>query len=357
MTTFLQLHLLTAYPPSNPNRDDQGRPKTAMVGGAPRLRLSSQSIKRAARQSPAFQSALKGHLGERTKRIGEVIARHLEVQGADTDTAKDVASQVADVFGKLDEARNKKEGVLRTAQLVFISPDEKRCAIDLAEKVLAGEEMPKAKDLVRTVLRTADGAADIAMFGRMLADDPDFNREAAVQVGHAITTHAAQVEDDYFTAVDDLKTRTEDSGAEHVGEHAFGSGIYYLYACVNCDLLVENLAGDRALAATSAEALVEALATATPTGKQNSHAHHPRADYVRAEVGSVQPRDLTGAFHDPVRSTPYLEASVNALEEMAQRLDNAYGPACDRHSVMNVPKGNGTLAGIKAFARAAVENG
>lgn len=353
MTTFLQFHLLTAYPPSNPNRDDQGRPKTATVGGAPRLRLSSQSIKRAARQSPAFQTALQGHLGERTKRIGEVIMAHLESQGAEVARAKDVAGQIADVFGKLDDARNKKDGVLRTSQLVFISPDERRLAIELAEKVIAGEPVPKDKDLAKTILRTADGAADIAMFGRMLADDPDFNREAAVQVGHAITTHAAQVKDDFFTAVDDLKTRAEDAGAEHVGEHAFGSGLYYLYACVNCDLLVENLAGDRDLAATSAEALAEALATATPTGKQNSHAHHPRAEYIRAERGSTQPRDLTGAFFEPVHATPWLETSISALEAMAERLDGAYGAAPEAQAVMNLPKGQGTLAEIKAFVRAA----
>ena len=43
MNRFLQLHLLTVYPPANLNRDDTGRPKTALFGGAPRLRVSSQS--------------------------------------------------------------------------------------------------------------------------------------------------------------------------------------------------------------------------------------------------------------------------------------------------------------------------
>lgn len=99
------------------------------------------------------------------------------------------------------------------------------------------------------VLRRADGAVDIAMFGRMLADDPAFNRDAAVQVGHAITTHRVLAEDDWFSAVDDLKTRDEDMGAGHLGEAGFGSGVYYLYACINADLLIENLAGDKDLAA------------------------------------------------------------------------------------------------------------
>jgi len=187
----------------------------------------------------------------------------------------------------------------------------------------------------------------------MLADDPDFNREAAVQIGHAITTHGVQVEDDFFTAVDDLKTRADDAGAEHVGEHAFGSGIYYLYCCVNCDLLLENLAGDKPLASRAIESLVTALATATPTGKQNSHAHHPRAGFVRAEVGSVQPRDLTGAFYEAV--APQMAASVTALEEMAEKLDRAYGPCAEATAVMNVESGQGTLNDIRAFARRAVE--
>ena len=110
---------------------------------------------------------------------------------------------------------------------------------------------------------------------RMLADNPDFNRDAAVQVSHAFTTHRAQAEDDFFTAVDDLKTRDEDAGGSHLGEHGFGSGVYYLYACVSVDLLVENLAGDGALAAEGLAALVEALATATPTDSRTASPTDP----------------------------------------------------------------------------------
>jgi CRISPR system Cascade subunit CasC len=47
MNRFIQLHQLTSYPPANLNRDDLGRPKTAKMGGVDRLRVSSQSLKRA----------------------------------------------------------------------------------------------------------------------------------------------------------------------------------------------------------------------------------------------------------------------------------------------------------------------
>lgn len=351
MTTFLQFHLLTTYPPSNPNRDDQGRPKQATLGGAPRLRLSSQSIKRALRESPAFQAGLAGNLGVRTKKIGERIEEKLIAGGAGADAARKVAVTVAKVFSKLEAPAKGEAEKPRATTLAFVSPDEWRFADELAAKLLAGE--PEPKDMKGTVLRRADGAVDIAMFGRMLADDPDFNREAAVQVGHAITTHQALAEEDWYSAVDDLN-KAEDTGAGHLGEHAFGSGVYYLYVCVDCDLLVRNLGGDKALAAKGLEALAQALATATPRGKQNSHAHHPRAGYIRAEKGSTQPRDLTGAFFAPVRGQPWEAESVQALEDMAAKLDRAYGPAAEAVAVLDVAKGQGTLAEIAAFAAAAV---
>lgn len=350
MTTFLQFHLLTVYGPSNPNRDDQGRPKQAMVGGAPRLRLSSQSVKRALRVSPPFQQGLAGHLGSRSKLIGDQIRLQLIAQGTAADTARKIAEDVAKAFGKT-EARDKKDPEkLQGTTLAFVSPQERAFAQDLAEKLLAGEAVPSDKDLARTVLRRADGAVDIAMFGRMLADNPEFNRDAAVQVSHAITTHRALAEDDYFTAVDDLKQRSDDAGGAHLGEHGFGSGVYYLYACVNCDLLVENLAGDHDLAARGLRALVQALATATPSGKQNSHAHHPRAGYVRAELGQAAPRDLTGAFFTPVAGDDLFAASARALEKTAADIDRAYGPACDDLRIMDVPGGIGTLAELQDFA-------
>ena len=356
MSRFLQLHYLTIYPLSNPNRDDLGRPKTANYGGAPRLRISSQALKRAARLSKAMQTELEGHLGDRTQRIGEVVRDALAKTAENEEQVTKIARNVADIFGKLD-AEAEKKGAIRTRQLAFISPDERSAAIELARKALAGEELPQDKELKKQVLRTADGAADVAMFGRMLADDPDFNREAAVQVSHALTTHRALVEDDYYTAVDDLKGPAEDAGAGFVGEAGFGSGVFYTYACVDIALLTKNLASDRELAARTAGALVEALATETPSGKRNSFAHQTRAGYIRAEAGAAQPRSLAGAFFKPVEGEDLMVASVTALEKMADSLDAAYGACYEATEVMNVADGRGTLAAIRAFAADAVTHG
>ena len=355
MSRFLQLHYLTVYPLSNPNRDDQGRPKSATYGGAPRLRISSQALKRAARLSDVMQGDLQGCLGERTQRIGEVIRDTLTAEGVDGKKASGLAKKVADVFGKIDEKALQK-GHIRIRQLAFISPQERDCAVDLARRAVAGEPLPDLKELKKMILRTADGAADVAMFGRMLADDPDFNREAAVQVSHALTTHRALVEDDFYTAVDDLKRPDEDAGAGFVGEAGFGSGVFYTYACVDTGLLKENLAGDTELAARAAGALAEALATATPSGKRNSFGHQTFASYVRAEKGDRQPRSLAGAFFRPVKDDDLLKASIEALSVTAQQMDDAYGACADTPAMMDVTKGAGTLAAIKAYAIAAVKD-
>ena len=137
------------------------------------------------------------------------------------------------------------------------------------------------------------------MFGRMLADNADFNREAAVQVAHAYTTHRVTVEDDFYTAVDDLKTKAEDAGAGFVGELGFGSGLFYLYVCIDTDLLVANLGGNDGVAKSAVAALTEALATVSPGGKQASFASRARAEYLLVEKGSQQPRTLGSAFAKP----------------------------------------------------------
>jgi CRISPR system Cascade subunit CasC len=189
------------------------------------------------------------------------------------------------------------------------------------------------------------------MFGRMLADNPEFNRDAAVQVAHAFTTHRITIEDDYYTAVDDLKKPEEDMGAGFVGEAGFSSGIYYLYVCVNRELLVKNLAGDRALAARGLSALVHALATATPSGKLNSFANHARAVFILSELGDAQPRSLASAFTKAVTGDDLKAASVEALKKKRKRFACVYGKDWHSDITLDIDQDDSaTLDAVAAFA-------
>lgn len=334
---FVQVHLLTFYPPSNPNRDDANRPKTAQVGGTERLRLSSQSVKRAVRTSQAFEGALGGHLGKRTQRLGDKVLERLKKRGFDHKTAVAHARAIAGVFGKLKGEAD--DNPQRIEQLAFVSPAEEAAALALADGVSPDAEPVEVA--AEALLRRADHAVDVALFGRMFADQPGFNREAAAQISHAFTTHRVAIDDDFYTAVDDLKKpQDEDSGAGFIGDLGFGSGVFYLYACIDRDVLVTNLGsaadGTPVLAAAGIHALVEALATTSPGGKRKAFAHNPRASYLLAEVGPQQPRSLAAAFLRPVSGVDLMEASITALEATCLKLDKGYGPAAEARRVFDV---------------------
>lgn len=356
MDRFIQIHCLTHYPPSNPNRDDLGRPKTAVVGGVQRQRISSQSLKRALRTSEVFAKALTGKLGERTQRLGEAVSQFLvSEKQADGDKAAEISRLVAGLFGKIKDEKD--DAPLQIEQLAFVSPDEKARAFALAERLLKGGKLPTAEELKKEpVLLTADGAVDIAMFGRMLAASPAFNREAAVQVAHAITTNKVEIEDDYYTAVDDLKGQESDAGAGFISEAGYGSGVYYIYACVNTDLLVSNLAGDKELAGRAVEALVRALASATPSGKINSFAHHVRPEYIMVERGNGQPINLFSAFATPVKGPDVMVSSITALTKKRANFVRVYGgPMAQSKALDMIRDDSPTLDALAAFARTAIE--
>ena len=348
MTDFLQLHLLTAFGPSNLNRDDTGRPKSVAFGGVQRLRVSSQSLKRAWRTSDVFKDALDGYLADRTQRLGKDIYDHLLKKGANDERALEIARAVAGTFGKIKSAKDKDPTFIE--QLAFVSPGERKAAFAAAEEALATDA--KVEGPSPDLLKATDSTADIAMFGRMLADTPKFNREAAVQVAHAITTHGATAEDDYYTAVDDLKSRDEpdDAGAGFVGLQEFGAGLFYLYICVDRDLLLKNLDGNKDVRDSALAALVEAAATVAPKGKQASFASRARALYVLAEKGTAQPRSLAAAFLKPICGHDQGASSIKALMEFRERLDKAYGPCASESCVMDcVGEEQGSLAELREF--------
>lgn len=350
MSRFLQLHLLTSYPPANLNRDDLGRPKTAKMGGTDRLRVSSQSLKRNWRISDLFQSAMAGHLGTRTKILGVNIYDALLTGGISDKNAKSYAQSIAGQFGKLkkEEKDNPKSG-LEIEQLVHISASEQDSIDSLVRVLIAEQREPETEEL--KLLRQENMAADIALFGRMLASKPSHNIEAACQVAHAISVHPVTIEDDYFTAVDDLNDGSEDAGAAHIGETGFAAGLFYSYICINKELLIENLNGNKELASKAIAALTEAAVKVAPKGKQNSFGSRAYASYVLAESGDQQPRSLSVSFLKPVnkQAEDYGAEAITALEQQRNNFNTVYGDCADSHYSFNAMTGEGKLTELLAF--------
>lgn len=341
MSQFIQLHLLTSYAPSNLNRDDLGRPKTAKMGGFDRLRVSSQSLKRNWRISEMFEEVMSGHIGIRTKRFGEVVFDELLKLGVVEKPAKEWATSIAGVFGK------SKKDSLDIEQLAHISPREQEAAISLV-KILAEENRAPTETELK-LLTLNKTAVDIAMFGRMLASSPAFNVEAACQVAHALSVHSVVVEDDYFTAVDDLNDGKEDAGSAHIGESGFAAALFYSYICINKSLLIENLGGDEILANKAIQALTEAAVKVSPKGKQNSFASRAYASYVLAEKGEQQPRSLSVAFLKPVMDEDQAGAAINALKKQYENFDKVYGACADSRYAIDAIDGEGSFDELLAF--------
>jgi CRISPR system Cascade subunit CasC len=351
MSRFIQLHLLTAYPPANLNRDDQGSPKIAKMGGYDRLRVSSQCLKRTWRTSDLFQAALGEHLGSRTKLLGLEIYQQLETAGIKEKDAKEWTKAIAGIFGALKKVeKDNPLSELEIEQLVHVSPAERQAIRELTDKLITEQRAPEKDEL--NLLRLKQQAVDIALFGRMLASSPAFNIEAACQVAHAISVHPVEIEDDYFTAVDDLNNGLEDTGAAHIGETRFAAGLFYAYICINRELLIKNLDGNTELANKAILALTEAAVKVAPEGKQNSFASRAYASYVLAETGDQQPRSLSVAYLKPINhrdNEDFITDAIHAIAGQRDSFDQVYGACADSRYEINVPQRLGTLAGLLDF--------
>jgi len=374
MNRFVQLHLLTAYPPANLNRDDMGSPKTAKMGGYDRLRVSSQCLKRTWRTSDSFAEALEGHIGTRTKEMGLKVYQQMIDKGITHKKALEWTQPIASVFGKLKQLpkkekeelkklsvdnaeRIKKELVeLEIEQLAFYDTQEEQAILNLANVIAEREEEASAEEL--NLLRQKVTDVDIALFGRMLTKSDTGNSltkyciEAACQVAHAISVHPIVIEDDYFTAVDDLNNGQEDTGAAHIGETRFAAGLFYSYICINRELLIDNLGGDEALANKAIRALTEAAVKVAPEGKQNSFASRAYASYVLAEQGNQQPRSLSVAYLKPINNREnqdFITDSIKALVTQRDNFDKVYGACADRHYQINASKVEGSLSELLDF--------
>jgi len=182
--------------------------------------------------------------------------------------------------------------------------------------------------LGKSLLTVFDGgrAVDLALFGRMLANMPEKNQNAACQVAHAISTHTVEREFDFYTAVDDLKPE-DTAGADMMGTVEFNSACFYRYAVVDWAKLGENLQDDQELAAKGLRSFLEGFVIAEPTGKQNTFAAHNAPEFVLVTVRrNTAPRNLANAFETAVRARDGLtRKSAEALLAKALALQTAYG--------------------------------
>lgn len=378
---LIELHILQSYPVTCLNRDDLGAPKSAMFGGVMRARISSQCLKRPTRE---LMHATNQQLfaGVRTKLLGPMLLDALksvslnaetvkkdvpsvpslfgETMQANTSLSEDVAQVVADYWLAQLKKDDKIEGAVKT--LIFLSPEELKKAVEACvndkemRKILSlgdleaikstlkvdegseeegkekkskkGTNGPKMKKLLEYFGQSVKDAADIAIFGRMVADDASLTVEGASMFSHALSTHAVRSELDFFSAVDEGKCEdATDAGAGQIGTIEYNSACYYRYVALNLDQLKKSDFFDESELKNVVEVFLESCIKANPSARKNSMCGMTLPSYVMALRREGQPISLANAFETPIKKSfdGYVGKSIDALKKEWEAMKSVFG--------------------------------
>ncbi|CAH1904942.1 Type I-E CRISPR-associated protein Cas7/Cse4/CasC [Candidatus Nitrotoga sp. HW29] len=361
---FIQIHTLHTYPAALLNRDDAGLAKRLPLGNAVRTRISSQCLKRHWRvtDDQFSLSKLDVPMAIRSRGTLELISQRIQKNGITAALSQAAAEALRDA-GLLDKGGKDKKGedALKTGQAVLMGLPEidylvSRCT-ELAqtspdEKTLKTNIISALKDEKKNIEAIKHGSGlESALFGRMVTSDILASRDASVSVAHAFTVHQAQVENDYFTVVDDLMQEAGELGSAGIFDTELASGLYYGYVVVDVPQLVENLEGiaakdcfadgtpaeRRELAGRVVQHLLHLIATVSPGAKRGSTAPFDWAKFMLVEAGDWQPRSLAGAFHDALpleikgNTDTIRQRAVTRITQEISAMDEAYGVPLARH--------------------------
>lgn len=377
---FVNFHVLISHSPSCLNRDDQNMQKRAVFGGVERIRVSSQCLKRAMRRPDENATnywAECGALGApsiRTRSIEGIASKLCTVLRGEYEDC--IVRSAVELFSKAgkpaddsedgggdDTGTGDEKGIavapwviaeirevcraIKTVTDAGLTEDEKVKASEKAGKevgkkgnkrkltaeecvseALTNKIVKQIADSAEVIAKAAGEAADLALWGRMSTSGLMTSVDGSLAVAHAITTHAAQADTDWFTAVDDLVQDSGEVGAGHLDTQEFSAGVFYRYASLNIAQLQKNLGGatrDRAL--EIAKHVFHMMCTVVPSAKQQSYAAHNNADFAFVTLDH-QPISYANAFERPVEKDKhggYLAPSVKALVEYHNRMFEMYG--------------------------------
>lgn len=332
---LIELHILQSFPVTCLNRDDYGSPKSAVFGGTPRARISSQCLKRAHRELfreelPAFSQ------GVRTKLLVKLYQEYFNTNHPDIlKQHPNLPTELAELWGKLDAKKKDAEGLDRASTLTYLSTAEVAATAEAALQILQdpGVDAKKKSSLVSKAFLKAikqtnlHDAADIALFGRMVASKSSLNIEGAAMFSHALSTHRAEPEFDFYVAVGDLQ-EDDSTGAKMMGTLEYNSACYYRYIGINLTLLRQNLPTlTPEEIKTIANSFIRTALTSVPSARKNSMNGATLPGYVLGTYRATgQPLQLVNAFEAPIKSNSgYLAASREALTAELHKLESTWG--------------------------------
>jgi CRISPR system Cascade subunit CasC len=305
---FIEFHILQSFPVTCLNRDEVGAPKTAMVGGIQRARVSSQAWKRPVRLA---MHEFGTKLGMRTKHVSQLLAEKCRALGANTEQAITCGEAIASYLTK--------------DTLLFFTDTETQAFAEYAKE--HDFEVKKLKDkeihkVAKNALKPALDGVDIALFGRMVAQAAELNIEAAACFSHAISTHKTTNEVEFFTALDD-RPNLDDSGSAHMGSLEFNAATYYRYISLNLGQLYQTLAGENI--AETVEQFTKALFIAVPTARQTTQSGASPWDYAKIFVRRGQRLQVPFETAVKAKDGGFLQPSIEVMTNYLTRQEKLHG--------------------------------
>lgn len=321
--TRIEFHILQSFPVTCLNRDDVGAPKTAVVGGVTRARVSSQCWKRQVRLE---MHELGVKTAERTKKVDQKIAQICVQLGATEEQANSCGTALAAVVSK--------------DTLHFLTDTEaKALAQYVAENDFDAKKI-NDKEVVKIHKKAYNPAVDgldIALFGRMVAQAADLNVEAASSFSHAISTHKVTNEVEFFTALDD---RAEEPGSAHMGSLEFNSATYYRYISLDLGQLFQTLQDAEAMP-KAIDTFTKALYLAVPSARQTTQSGASAWEFARVYVRKGQ--RLQVPFETAVKSKDggYLQSSIDELKAYLDKKEKLSGSLFGKQAMIEFGDENG----------------
>lgn len=344
--------------------------KRIPLGGVDRHRISSQCLKYHWRTYEGPNAIMD--LGIPAYRSREIYTQKIEgpllAEGFEPEkVGVAVTNVIAALKGKKPEGEKKSkrgkkedENPLKTEEPVVLLPHEVDVLLSHLRDVLTSETVSlkivkkdfdtyvRELNLLLGGLKNPPSGLDAALFGRMTSGSAAVNIDAAIHVAHAITTHPAAGEADYFTVVDNL---AEEAGASHLNATDLTSSVYYGYVVVDLDLLRANLHGESDLAAEVIKRLIHVVSTACVGAKKGSTAPYSRSSTVLVEVGEYQPRSLAPAFSEKAGDNYSVENSHQRLLTYRANLMAMYGEEVEARIASLYPSNDIETASIPDLAR------
>jgi len=195
---FLGLSVLRAMGVSNPNRGEDGSPKSVMFGGGKRMRWSSQAEMACAenllRTDPRFAEVRKYFQEDLTMKIAESVAGKLVTLGVDSKQAEEWAAEFDSV-------------VFRKS-----SNSKKNQAKDQAKKEIDGEVL---KNLAAAIFE-AKGSFDEKELKVKVPKGGAFSEKSLADLTEAVVVCGAEQEEAVKMVADFYKNR----GGEPIGKPA-----------------------------------------------------------------------------------------------------------------------------------------